>query len=93
MSAVVYKRINKHPFREPLLDLFLILFYFILFSNSIIKLIQNDSNLYRCPSGVEQHNSSGYRYGILNKSEELKDTEEISATNSAKKLLDFHNTG
>lgn len=71
----------------------MIYFLFSFFSNSIIKLIQNDSVVYRCPSGVEKHNSSGYRYGILNKSEELKDTEEISATNNAKKLLDFHNTG
>lgn len=70
----------------------LIYFLFSCFSNSIIKVIQNDSVVYRYPSGVEKHNGSGCRHGIVSKSKGLKESEEISTKDSAEKLLGFHST-
>lgn len=50
----------------------MIYFLFSFFSNPIINFIQNDRVVYRCPSGVETHDDSGYRYGIVNNSKRFK---------------------
>lgn len=75
-------------FRESFLDLFLV-FLFLRLHN---KAQQNDSVVYRCPSGVKKYNVSGYSYRILSKSERLKESEEISTKDGVEKLLDFHST-
>lgn len=65
-SALLYEK--KKRTLPPSGSLFLIYFLFSCFSNPAIKVIQNDGVVYRCPSGVEKHNDSGYRYRTVNKS-------------------------
>jgi len=85
-------QVKKHTL-TPSASLCLIYYLFSCFSNSVIEVIPNDSVIYRYPSGVEKHNGSGYRYGIVSKSNGLKEREEISTKDTAEKLLGFHRTG